>query len=51
VALPTPEVGIGLPIQSALLRAFHEQPGVAVSVMERSVCAAAASAVDGETVY
>lgn len=51
VALPTPEFGIGLPIQSTLLRAFHEQLGVAVSAMDSSRCVAAASAFDGEIVY
>ena len=34
VALPTPEFGTGLPIQSGLLRALHEQPGVAVNSIE-----------------
>jgi len=51
VALPTPEVGIGLLIQSTLLRAFHEQPGVALKETGRSLCAEDASAADGETVY
>jgi hypothetical protein len=51
VALPTPEVGIGLLIQSTLLRAFHEQPGVALNDTGRSLCAEGASADVGETVY
>jgi hypothetical protein len=51
VALPTPELGTGLPIQSALLRPFHEHPGVAVRATESSPCVARASAVDGEIVY
>jgi len=50
VALPTPELGFGLPIQSTLLRAFHEQAGVAVSAIESSLCVAAASTVDGDIV-
>jgi hypothetical protein len=49
VALPTPELGIGLPIQSTLLRALHEQPGVAVSATERSPCAAGTSVLAGDT--
>ncbi len=51
VVLPTPAFGTGLPIQSALLRAFHEQPGVAVSAKESSVCEEGASAVVGATAY
>jgi hypothetical protein len=50
VALPTPEFGFGSRIQSTLLRAFHEQPGVAVSAMDSSLCVAAASALDGAIV-
>jgi len=51
VALPTPELGIGLPIQSTLLRALHEQPGVAVNVTESSFCAEDASVAAGEIAY
>jgi hypothetical protein len=51
VALPTPELGFGVPIQSALVRDVHEHPGVAVRATETSACVAGASAVDGEMVY
>jgi hypothetical protein len=51
VALPTPEFGTGLPIQSTLLRAFHEQPWVAVSATESSTCTEGESTVAGETEY
>jgi hypothetical protein len=51
VALPTPEFGIGLPIQSTPLRALHAHPGVAVSSIESSICVEDASAVDGEAEY
>ena len=51
VALPTPEAGIGLPIHSALLRAVHEQPGVAVNSIESSTGVEDTSAVDGDAVY
>ena len=51
VALPIPELGVRLPIHSTLLRAFHEQPGVAVSPTESSTCAEDASAVEGDTLY
>ena len=51
VALPTPEFGVGPPIQSTSLRALHEQSGVAVRVAVSSVRAAAASTFDGEIAY
>jgi hypothetical protein len=51
VALPTPESGVGLPIHSTLLRAVHEQPGVADNSIESSTCVEGASAVDGDGVY
>jgi len=51
VAFPAPEFGRKLPIQSTLLRAFHEQPGVAVRAADSSACAEGTSAVAGETVY
>jgi hypothetical protein len=50
VVLPTPEFGIGLPIQSAVLRAVHEQPGVAVNSIGSSTCVEDVSAVEGEAV-
>jgi len=51
VAFPAPEFGRKLPIQSTLLRAFHEQPGVAVRAADSSACAEGTSAVAGETLY
>jgi hypothetical protein len=51
LALPTPVLGTGLPIQSTLLWALQEQPGVAVRVMENSAAPAGASAADGDRLY
>jgi hypothetical protein len=49
LALPTPELGAGELIQSALLRAVHWQPGVAVSATVKSACPEDASNLEGET--
>ena len=49
LALPTPEPGAGELIQSALLRAVHWQPCVAVTATIKSAWPDGASNLEGET--